>query len=351
MGKLDVRKADFPEFAQRQAIFRRVIDEVERRPDVQAAAVMAKPLAYSMSPNVSYALAAEAFVNNRPAGGAVYSEVTENFFATLGVDFVAGGSFPRVPPQNARTYAVITQAVAEKLWPRQDPLQRELYVRYSWMDAKEPTDHVVICGVVKNFQAAGPRAANNDGLFVPFDDWMPNNLFFLVRGKVVMPPARAITEAVHRIDSRMALYFPDSLAHQIIMAQSSVELTARLTLVFAIAAVLLCAVGVYSLTVSQVIQRAREFGIRMALGIEPYRLWLHFSRTHLLTVLLGVGVGLAVSTQMVPVLQALLFGVQAKDVPTFALVAGAIMIVAALACIPSLFRLKRINPADCLRSL
>jgi putative ABC transport system permease protein len=103
--------------------------------------------------------------------------------------------------------------------------------------------------------------------------------------------------------------------------------------------------------VSQVIQRAREFGIRLALGIEPGRLWLQFTRGHLLTALAGVAIGLAVATQVARVLQSLLYGVGRNDAATFVAVAGAIIVVAALACIPSLFRLKRINPADCLRSL
>lgn len=285
---------------------------------------MAKPLGYSVNPNVTYA---------------------------LGMQFFAGGTFPATASKTTRTYAVINQALAERLWPGQDPLQRVLYLRYFWMDAKEPTDQAIVCGVVRNFQAAGPMAANNDSIYIAFGGWAPTNLFFLARGRNALPSARMLADAVHRVDPRIALYFPDSLAHQIIMSQSSVRLTARLTLVYAVAAVLLCAVGVYSLTVSQVIQRAREFGIRLALGIEPGRLWLQFTRGHLLTALAGVAIGLAVATQVARVLQSLLYGVGRNDAATFVAVAGAIIVVAALACIPSLFRLKRINPADCLRSL
>ena len=89
----------------------------------------------------------------------------------------------------------------------------------------------------------------------------------------------------------------------------------------------------------------------MALGAEPRQLWLYFTRGHLLAALIGVAFGLVGATQVVRVLGSLLYGVDPHSAPTYAGVAVAIMVVAALACIPSLFRLKRINPADCLRSL
>ncbi|MCC6414776.1 MAG: FtsX-like permease family protein, partial [Opitutaceae bacterium] len=104
-------------------------------------------------------------------------------------------------------------------------------------------------------------------------------------------------------------------------------------------------------TVTQVLQSSREFGIRMALGAEPRALWQTFAKGHLLTALIGVIIGIIGATQLVRVLEALLYGVNARDPFTYAGVALAILAVAALACLPSLRRLNRINPADCLRSL
>ncbi len=97
----------------------------------------------------------------------------------------------------------------------------------------------------------------------------------------------------------MAVYFPSTIKRQIDLMLNSVRMTADLTTVFAFAAVLLGAIGVYSLTVTQVLQSAREFGIRMALGAEPQRLWRDFTRGHLLTVLIGVILGLVGASQAV----------------------------------------------------
>ena len=129
------------------------------------------------------------------------------------------------------------------------------------------------------------------------------------------------------------------------------HLTTRLAFVYAMAALALCAVGVYSLTVTQILQRSREFGIRLALGIEPWGLWKQFTAGHVVTAAIGVAVGVAAAFGVVRVLQTLLFGVSPRDPLVFISVAILILAVSLLACIPSFFRLKRINPADCLRSL
>jgi len=64
-----------------------------------------------------------------------------------------------------------------------------------------------------------------------------------------------------------------------------------------------------------------------------------------------VALGLVAASQVARLLGTLLYGVDPHGIITYAGVALTILLVAALACIPSLFRLKRINPADCLRSL
>ncbi len=335
----------------RVAVYNKILDEVMRLPGMEGAAFMSPPMGYSGPPNCTYALDPDAITQNHPLGEAKSAFTTDGLFAALGVPFVAGTTFPKTRPSKGISYAVITASLAQRLWPGQSALQRTLYLRIKSNRPDEPLQHLVICGVLRNFQASGPMAQNNDGIYVMMDeDNAPGTAYFMASGKT-LPTAEAIREAVHRIDPRMALYFSSTLGQQIDLTLGSVHLTTRLTLLYAIAAVLLCAIGVYSLTVSQVLQSSREFGIRMALGGEPILLWRNFTRGHLFTALLGVLIGWLAATQVARILKALLYGVDAHNPAIYAGVAGAILLVAILACIPSLFRLKRINPADCLRSL
>jgi predicted permease len=356
MGKIGNLAMNFAEEQplrdlQRFAVHRRVLDEIERRPATLAAAIADDSPGYSHPPSCSYALDPAAFDQHAAQGEAWSTHVSEGFFDTLGVPFVAGGSFTREDPVGGPAYAVVNASLAAKLWPGQDPLQRVLYVRYAWMKPTDPPRRLVISGVVRDFQASGPLAVCNDGIFTSYKHKVGSSVFLFVQDRSGLPTARSLTDAVHRGESGESLYFPSTIKNQITLLLSSIRMTSDLTTVFAAAAVLLCAIGVYSLTVAQVLQSSREFGIRMALGAEPRQLWLYFTRGHLLAALIGVAFGLVGATQVVRVLGSLLYGVDPHSAPTYAGVAVAIMVVAALACIPSLFRLKRINPADCLRSL
>jgi putative ABC transport system permease protein len=345
---------DDPQTDQRRlTLHRKALAEVEQRPATVAAALASNPPGYSNGPYCTYALDPAEFAQHAARGEAFSSRVTERYFETLAVPVVAGKMFPAENPADGPTSAVINESLARKLWPGQDALQRALFIRFAWMKETDEPFRVIVCGVVRDFQANGPTARSNDAIFTPFTMkyGAPGGIFLFVRDQAGVPPVRSLREAVHRADPRIMLYFPDTIAGQIGLMLSSVRMTTDLTTVFALAALVLGAIGVYSLTVAQVLQSSREFGIRMALGAEPRQLWQHFTRGHLAAALIGVAFGLVGATQVVRVLGSLLYGVNPHSVATYAGVALAILGVATLACVPSLFRLKKINPAECLRSL
>jgi ABC-type antimicrobial peptide transport system permease subunit len=219
------------------------------------------------------------------------------------------------------------------------------------MEAKEESIRAVVRGVVRDYQAANPQKTNNDVIMLPFRSWTPSTLFLVAGGLTALPSAKEITDTVWRVDPRVVPYFPDSIKHQIDMQLGFVRLTKNFTVFYALAAVFLCAVGVYTITVAQILQRNREFGIRMALGIEPDRLWRHFVRGHLGVTIIGIGLGLVLAFVTTQALQRMLYGVDAHDPLVFVSIATVILAVSVAACIPSRFRLQRIKPADCLRSV
>jgi predicted permease len=337
----------------RLTAYRKVVEELRRRPETAAVGYIDHPLAYSVGPYCAYATDPAALAGGAVPAEAYYADASQGYFDVLGVPFVAGADFPEESPDEAVLPAIINASLANRLWPGQDPMNRALFVRYPTADKTDPPTPLVVRGVVQDFQASGPRARTNDAIFAPYTKrrqvWA--NAIFYVRDRAGVPSFRAVNDAVHRADSRLAVYYVATIKQQIDLQLSSLRMTTDLTALFSGAAVLLCVIGVYSLTVAQVLQSSREFGIRMALGAEPKRLWRDFTRGHLLTAVVGVALGLLGASQVGRVLGALLYGVDPRGAATYVGVAIAILLVAALACIPSLFRLKRINPADCLRSL
>ena len=339
--------------SRRLAMHLRALTEVEQRGATLAAAFIDNPPGYGNGPYGAYALDSGAFAHHAERGEAYYAQATERYLDVVNVPLVAGRMYSRENPADGPLYCVINESLAQKLWPRQDPLQRAFFLRPPNLKETDPSVRLVVCGVARDFQACGPTAKTNDCILSPFTEKYYNaqGVFLLARDKGGVPDVRSLTDAIHRADSRITLYFPSTIKGQIELVLSSLQMTKDLTTVFAFAAVLLCAIGVYSLTVAQVLQSSREFGIRMALGAESGRLWRDFTRGHLLAALIGVAIGLVGATQVMRVLGSLLYGVDPRNAVTYAGVALTILVVAALACIPSLFRLKRINPADCLRSL
>src|SRR5690606_1299976 len=141
-----------------------------------------------------------------------------------------------------------------------------------------PLMPLVIRGVVSDYQASGPKSPVNDFVFLSFRGGFYPAGFLFTRGEPAVPTLAMVRAAADRVDPRIILYFTGSLDKNTLAIElSSVHLTTRLALVYALAALFLCAVGVYSITVAQVVQRSREFGIRLALGIEPRALWQRFT--------------------------------------------------------------------------
>ncbi len=356
-GKISVGSIPFTDEEEVEGRIERIHQsflEIRKRPETASAAYTLNPIGFGFGPYCNYATNPEALVNGSAVGKAYYSDISDDYFDTLEVPFVEGVDFQEELSEREANHVIITQSLAEKLWPGESALQRRLYVSYSYMREGEPPLSRIVQGVVRDYQVCGPRAESNDGIFT---HWRVNSGAYMntahiyVRDKAGMPTPQSLSEAIHREEPLAALYYPTSVKKIITLMLNSMRMTSDLSVVFAFAAVMLCAIGVYSLTITQVIQSSREFGIRMALGAEPTKLWWRFSRTHLLNTLIGVSIGIVGATQLMRVLESLLFGVDPYAPSTYVVVAILILVVAALACLPSLARLKRISPADCLRSL
>jgi hypothetical protein len=347
---MGMRDTDFPTVESRQAAYLKIAQEMSHLSGVAAASVVDVPPGYPLDPNCSYAADPGQLADGQSTGFARGLAATEGFLSTLEIHLVAGSDFIRTVQPNEPNYAIVNQSLADRLWPNHDAVGRPLFVRYG-LDPHGPVTSHVVRGVVQDYRAAGSMQTNIDSIYTAFERTKGFFAFLMVRGKNGVPDFKSIHDRVRDIDSRVALYFPDTMQHQIDLTLSPVRLTTKLTTLFALAAAVLCAVGIYSLTVAQIMQRSREFGIRMALGIEPQRLWTRFTRSYLVATACGIAIGLAAALPTVRLLKSLVFGVNPYSAAPFALVAAGILIITFVACIPCLFRLVRIHPADCLRNL
>jgi putative ABC transport system permease protein len=144
--------------------------------------------------------------------------------------------------------------------------------------------------------------------------------------------AKAIQNEVTALDAEIVLSDVKTMEQYLGNAVAQPRFSALLFGLFALLALLLAAIGLYSVIAYAVAQRTHEIGIRRALGAQTSSvLWLMIAQGMKLT-LLGVGLGLASAFALTRLMKTLLFGVGATDPVTFAVIALLLMLVALLAC-------------------
>jgi ABC-type antimicrobial peptide transport system permease subunit len=152
------------------------------------------------------------------------------------------------------------------------------------------------------------------------------------------------------VDPELPIYAVRSLESSIAASVAERRFVMRLLGLFALAALLLAAIGVYGVIAYSVIQRTREIGIRMALGARPgdVRRMLLVEGGRLAA--LGVALGVAGALLLTRAMSALLYGVGPRDLLTFASVPAILASVAVAACFFPALRASRVDPSTALRS-
>jgi ABC-type antimicrobial peptide transport system permease subunit len=164
-----------------------------------------------------------------------------------------------------------------------------------------------------------------------------------------MAVANAVRAEIHRLDPGLVAPRFRTLEDIVDLSVAQRRFQLGLVMVFALAALLLAAVGVYGVVSQAVTQRTNEIGIRLALGATRADVWRLLANHGLTPVAAGLGIGLAGAAVVSRLLSGLLFGVAAIDPTTFAAVAVVLLMAASAACgIPAL-RAARVDPLDALR--
>jgi ABC-type antimicrobial peptide transport system permease subunit len=160
----------------------------------------------------------------------------------------------------------------------------------------------------------------------------------------------AVREIVHRIDPNRAIFGVKMVDTVIAGALDQPRLNAGLLIVFAAAAIALASLGLYSLLMLLVSERAREMGVRMALGAAPVHVvGLVFAGAGRLLAG-GITVGLALTVATARVLRAALFGVSPLDGPT---VGAAVLVLAGVTLTAAVVPARRaasIDPIEAIRT-
>ena len=341
---LAIPQSRYPTGASQTELYRRLLERLSHRPEVQAAAVgFPGPLRGS---NASGAFLVEGrhSASREDRAFANFGSVSGGFFKVMGIPIIAGRTFTEADRSNAPPVAIVSLALARKYWPGENAVGQR--VRF---DTSDPWMTVV--GIAGDVRQLGLHELPPPILYLPYAIFPLPFTNLAVRSAVPEGPVAALLRSeIIAVDAQLP---PGEIAALREILDRSVEEPRFRTLLlggFALMALLLAAVGVYGLISYSVTQRTREIGIRIALGAQPRQVVAPVVREGLMLALAGLALGLAGAFGAARALSRFLFGVGPTDPLTFGAVSLLLLLVAVVASYLPSRRAMRIDPIVALRT-
>ena len=287
-------------------------------------------------------------INNDPSrkGEADYRRASAGYFAAMRIPLLRGRTFDASDSVNAPNAAVVSQSLAHKYWPNQDPIGQT--IQFGNMDGDLRLLHIV--GVVGDVHDYGVDETIEPTIYANSLQRLPASTWTVVARAQAEPSALvpAMRDAVKSLDPQLPMSF--RTLDQVF--SSSLD-QRRFSLVifgaFGVTALLLAAIGIYGVTTYVVAQSTQEIGIRMALGAQRRDVLKLVLTSAMSLVLIGTVVGLAGAYVLTRLMSHLLFDVTPTDLATFVAVPLVLLSVALVACLIPARRATKVDPLVALR--
>jgi predicted permease len=270
----------------------------------------------------------------------------KDYFRTLGTPVLRGRAFDDADREDAELVAIVSESVARRLWPGQDPIGKRIH--YWTPDSVNALRRVIGVAAethLRMFRDATPM------IYVPWRQagfWQFN--FGIRTSGDISTVLPALRREARVVDPQLMLWYVHPMDDLLAKPLARPRMSAVLMSMFAAAALLLAAIGLYGLMASVVRERTREIGIRMALGAAPERLRRDVLSQALVVSGSGALVGLVATLVASRVLASMLFEVTPTD--PLALIGACVVllvVVVIAAYVPARWATK-VDPARALRA-
>jgi predicted permease len=273
-----------------------------------------------------------------------FSVVGPDYFETMNTPIVQGRAFDERDNQNAPRVLIVNETMARRYWPNQNPVGKRLRLggeRNPWME---------VAGVAQDGKYITLGEPPTDYFFLPFWQNYDGRMTLIAHTKGDPESVIAsIRREVKALDEQLPVYGVRDVSvflDRVLSASKSIAATVS---GFGLLALLLAAIGLYGVMSYAVAERAREIGVRVALGAEPRDLKLMILRQGLRLSLGGAALGFAGAFGLARLLRSLLYDVSGADPLTFGAVALSLIVVALLACWIPARRATKVDPMVALR--
>ena len=300
-------------------------------------------------------------IDGRPApeGAAAPEVVTlrvgERYFESLDVPLLRGRALTHDDGRGGAAPAVVVnERFAARFFPGADPLGRRIRLR---LPGDAPGPWLTVVGLGPNVRQRAVEPDPEPVAYLPYrlrtDPGSAAEQSFVLQVLTTGPPAAFVPqlrEAVRSADPDQPVFLVQPLTTWLRESRWSYLLFSSLLAGFAVVALVLSAVGIYSVTAYSVAQRTQEIGVRMALGALRWQVVRTVMRRTLVQVGAGLALGVAGGFAAGRLIESLLVQVSPVDPATLAVVLAVLAGVTAAACVGPARRAAALDPVAALRS-
>jgi predicted permease len=345
-ARLSLPSSRYPNNRRIAALEEEVLENLRGRPGVQSAGFATYVPLSGLDNGWSFLIEGRPPLPVGTYNMAEYRPVSAGYFETIGIPLLRGRSFTSVDTAESPWVVVINDSMAREYWPSENPIGQRIQA-----SGGQPTWRTVI-GVVGDVLHEGLDGAAKAEMYLPVEQAMnlESNPTIVVRAETA-PGAAAgeLRGAVSAIDPAIAVDQIETMQEFVSGSVAQPRFRTMILASFSLLALVMASIGIYGVMNYLVIQRTREFGIRLSLGAtqtDVLRLVLGRAAT-----LIGAGtcLGLVGSILLVRLITKLLFGTAPLDPLTFAAVPVLLAAVALVASYIPARRATRIDPIVALR--
>jgi predicted permease len=331
--------------ARSAEFFRRVTAETANLPGVQGVALARRiPLGDSSSSSGPILKEGEQLARGSAGRNIMNNIVSMNYFKAMQIPIIEGRDFDDRDRKGVQRVTIVNERMAEMLWPGESAIGKRIFIG---VDSRDPIE---VVGVVKTGKYRAVAEDPKPFYYYPMAQREPLEMTLVIRSAGDPRSLVAgVRNQVQVIDRRMPVYSVKTMTEHMTFAFWAPRMAATLALAFGLVALLLSAVGLYSVMAYVVSQRTREVGIRMALGAEQRDVLRMITGSGMKLAGIGIVLGLVLSLALARVLSTLLIGISAYDAAAFFVVPVLLLMVAFVASVVPARRATKVDPLVALR--
>jgi predicted permease len=275
------------------------------------------------------------------------NRIGPDYFKTMQIPLLAGRDFTYQDDDRRPRVAIVNETMASTFWPDRNPLGQRLRLAGANV---QPAGTIEVVGVARDSKYVSVGEPSRPFLYLAFAQNYEPRLSLLIRTTSATPASASplVREAVRALDPALPLFNLQTMADATSISLLAARFTGQLLAALGLAALVLAALGIYGVLSFIVRTRAREIGLRLAIGATPRAVATMIVRQAMVWTIAGAAIGVTLALLLTRVLASALYGVSPNDPATLI---GVTALLSAVACVAALLPARRASRLDPLKAL